>query len=54
MNLSEIVLRAKESYSLYTKDEKREVTKLATGIERPERIVLNPRTKRRRKNDKLP
>lgn len=49
MNLSEIVLKAKGSYSLYTKEEKREATKLAAGIERPERIILNPRTKRRRK-----
>ncbi|MDY3361220.1 MAG: hypothetical protein SOY04_12665 [Clostridium celatum] len=49
MTLNKAVLKAKERYSSYTTEEKREVTKLVTGDERPERIVLNPKTKIRRK-----
>lgn len=48
MDLNKIILKAKELYFLHTEEEKREISKLVTGIQRPERIVLNPKSKLRR------
>ena len=50
MSIETSLERAKESYKKLESVEKIEVTRLVTGTSRPERVILNPKRKKRRRN----
>ena len=50
MSIETSLERAKESYKKLESVEKIEVTRLVTGALRPERVILNPKRKKRRRN----
>lgn len=50
MSIETSLERAKNSYKKLEVHEKSEVTRLVTGALRPERVILNPKRKKRRGN----
>lgn len=49
-NLAKAMGVAREIYNKGSIEQQREYTKLISGNERPERVILNPRTKEGRNN----